>query len=130
LDDYLKVDEDAGTIKIWWNFGADLGYPHGWKWVERKDRFIAGPLKHLNLATLRFPDLNGDGRADLSYVGKDGAVRSWLNVGRPGDTELVWHDLGGVAKGAVGDIFRLVFADVSFSLCLVCSFSSYARLFY
>jgi hypothetical protein len=84
----------------------------GWKWVEGGE--IAGGVPHANLKTLRFPDLNGDGRADYTYVGENGAVKSWLNVGQPGGTSLEWHELGGIATGAVGDIDRLVFADVSF----------------
>ncbi|KAK2039688.1 family 3 carbohydrate esterase, partial [Colletotrichum somersetense] len=111
-DDYLVVEENDGSVRVWWNYGPMKGWNHGWKWVE--GGVIAGGVPHANLATLRFPDLNRDGRADYIYIGEGGSVRSWLNVGQPGGQTVAWHDLGGIATGAVGAISRLVFADVSF----------------
>ncbi|KAL2212798.1 hypothetical protein CC79DRAFT_1267941 [Sarocladium strictum] len=109
MADYLVVNQDTGAVRIWWNYGPNKDWQHGWKWVEGIEN--AGGVPHANLATLRFPDVNGDGRADYTYIGEGGSVRTWLNVGAPGGTSLVWQDIGGIATGAVGDISRLMNGD-------------------
>ncbi|KAM0426176.1 hypothetical protein ACHAPT_008521 [Fusarium lateritium] len=109
--DYLVVNPDNGSVKVWWNYGPDDNWVNGWKFVEGGE--IASGVRHANLATLRFPDINGDGRADYVYIGQGGALRAFLNVGGKGSTELLFHAQGGIATGAVKDISKLVFADMN-----------------
>lgn len=98
-------------MRAFWNHGADDSWSNGWKFVD--GGIIATGVPHANLATLRFPDINGDGRADYVYIGKGGSLNHWLNIGSPGGTDVSWHPQGGIATGASDDISKLVFADVS-----------------
>lgn len=111
MDDYLVVDPDNGSVKIWWNYGSDSEWVNGWKFVEGGE--IASGVPHANLATLRFPDINGDGRADYVYIGEGGALMHWLNVGTAGGQDVLFHAQGGIATGATDDITKLVFADMN-----------------
>ncbi|KAL6354196.1 hypothetical protein LRP88_12530 [Fusarium phalaenopsidis] len=97
--DYLVVNPENGSVKVWWNYGPDADWDNGWKFVEGGE--IASGVPHANLATLRFPDINGDGRADYVYIGAGGSLRHWLNVGGKGSTELLFHDQQGIATGAI-----------------------------
>lgn len=97
-------------MSVWWNYGPDNNYLNNWKWINGSQ--IWGGAPYANLKTLRFPDINGDGRADIVVVGLGGSVKHWLNMGRVGADDPVFHEQGGIATGAVGDISRLVFADV------------------
>ncbi|KAF6833212.1 hypothetical protein CPLU01_05731 [Colletotrichum plurivorum] len=111
LDDYMVVNPNNGAVKIWWNYGPDDSWVNGWKFVEGGE--IASGVPHANLKTLRFPDINGDGRADYVYIGKGGALKHHLNTGSAGGEDVLFLAQGGIATGAVSDISRLVFADLN-----------------
>ncbi|KAK7955848.1 carbohydrate esterase family 3 protein [Apiospora aurea] len=111
MDDYLVVNPNNGAVRVWWNYGPDKNWVNGWKFVEGGE--IASGVPHANLQTLRFPDINGDGRADYVYIGEHGALKHHLNTGSPGGQDVLFHAMGGIATGAVEDISRLVFADMN-----------------
>lgn len=114
MDDYLVVDPKKGSVRVWWNYGPDKNWSNGWKFVE--GGVIASGVPHANLNTLRFPDINGDGRADYVYIGEGGALKHHMNTGTVGGQDPLFIAQGGIATGAVQDITRLVFADVSTTL--------------
>ncbi|KAJ3497498.1 hypothetical protein NLG97_g1847 [Lecanicillium saksenae] len=111
MDDYLVVDPDNGSVRVWWNYGPDANWANGWKFVAGGE--IASGVKHANLATLRFPDINGDGRADYVYIGKGGSLKHWLNMGTTGGQDVLFHAQGGIATGAEDDFTKIVFADIN-----------------
>ncbi|OAA72425.1 lipolytic protein G-D-S-L family [Cordyceps fumosorosea ARSEF 2679] len=112
MDDYLVVNPRNGAVRIFWNRGPDESWANGWKFVD--GGVIASGVPHANLATLRFPDINGDGRTDYVYVGKSGSVVHFLNVGSVGGTDVVFHDQKGIATGVgLDDLPKLVFADTN-----------------
>ncbi|KAL2066782.1 hypothetical protein VTL71DRAFT_2854 [Oculimacula yallundae] len=110
MADYVIVDPENGSVKVWWNYGAKADWPRGWSFVYGGEIFPG--VKHANLVTIRFPDINGDGRADLVVVGKGGALRAWLNIGRQGQEDVTFIEQGGIAGGATDDITRIGFADI------------------
>lgn len=73
---------------------------------------IASGVPHANSLTIRFPDINGDGRGDYVIVGKGGALRAWLNMGGQGKQDVTFVAQNGIFKGASDDISRVLFADV------------------
>ncbi|KAM0360431.1 hypothetical protein ACHAP4_002508 [Fusarium culmorum] len=111
MDDYLVVDPDNGSVRVWWNYGPDDSWDNGWKFVPGGE--IASGVPHANLETLRFPDINGDGRADYVYIGEGGSLKHHLNTGSVGGRDVLFHAMGGIATGAVSDISKLVFADMN-----------------
>ena len=111
MADYLVANPENGSVKIWWNYGPDDDWVNGWKFVEGGQ--IASGVPHANLETLRFPDINGDGRADYVYIGEGDSLKHHLNTGSPGKQDVLFHAEGGITTGAVNDISDLVFADVS-----------------
>ncbi|EGX89576.1 lipolytic protein G-D-S-L family [Cordyceps militaris CM01] len=112
MDDYLIVNPRNGAVRVFWNHGPDSRWANGWKFVD--GGVIAAGVPHANLATLRFPDINGDGRADYVYIGQGGSLVHWLNVGSVGGTDVVWHSQRGIATGVgLEDLSRLVFADIN-----------------
>lgn len=113
MEDYLVVNPRDGSVRIWWNYGPDENWVNGWKFVEGGE--IASGVPHANLDTLRFPDINGDGRADYVYIGEGGSLKHHMNTGSPGGQDVLFRAMGGIATGAVRDISKLVFADVSLS---------------
>ncbi|KAI9170782.1 hypothetical protein HJFPF1_00255 [Paramyrothecium foliicola] len=110
LEDYMVVNPNNGAVRIWWNYGADDNWVNGWKFVAGGQ--IASGVPHANWATLRFPDINGDGRADYVYIGAGGALGHWLNTGSPGGQDVLFVNQGGIATGAASNISRVVFADM------------------
>ncbi|KAH7006558.1 SGNH hydrolase-type esterase domain-containing protein [Fusarium venenatum] len=111
MADYLVVDPSKGSVRIWWNYGPDADWDNGWKFVPGGE--IASGVPHANLKTLRFPDINGDGRADYVYIGEGGALKHHMNTGSPGGRDVVFHAKGGIATGASKDISKIVFADMN-----------------
>ncbi|KAK1526716.1 hypothetical protein CPAR01_13244 [Colletotrichum paranaense] len=110
LEDYMIVNPQNGAVKIWWNYGADESWVNGWKFIDGGQ--IASGVPHANWATLRFPDINGDGRADYVYIGAGGSLSHWMNTGTAGGQDVVFYFQGGIATGGTSDISNLVFADV------------------
>lgn len=77
---------------------------------------IASGVPHANLETLRFPNINGDGRADYVYIGEGGSLKHHMNTGSAGGQDVLFHAMGVIATGAVRNLSNLVFADVSLPL--------------
>ncbi|XWX00175.1 hypothetical protein V2A60_008195 [Cordyceps javanica] len=112
MNDYLVVNPRNGAVRVFWNYGPDNDWANGWKFVD--GGVIASGVPHANLATLRFPDINGDGRADYVYIGNGGSLVHWLNVGSVGGTDVLFHDQKGIATGVgLDDFSKLVFADMN-----------------
>ncbi|KND93383.1 Lipase 1 [Tolypocladium ophioglossoides CBS 100239] len=111
LEDYMVVNTKNGAVKIWWNYGPDDAWVNGWKFVEGEE--IATGVPHANWDTLRFPDINGDGRADYVYIGEGGALKHYMNTGTVGGQDVLFLAQGGIATGASPDITKLVFADMN-----------------
>jgi hypothetical protein len=107
----LVVTPTTGAVNVFWNYGPNNDWANGWKFVPNGT--IAVGVPHANLATLRFPDINGDGRADYVYIGKGGSLGAWLNTGSPGGQDVLFVAEGGIATGASNEISKIVFADVS-----------------
>jgi hypothetical protein len=107
----MVVDPSNGAVSIWWNYGPDDSWDNGWKFVGGGQ--IASGVPHANWVTLRFPDINGDGRADYVYIGEGGALKHYMNTGTAGGQDVVFVDQGGIFNGATSNITKIVFADVS-----------------
>ena len=58
MSDYLVVDGDTGAVTCYWNYGPDAKAEHGWRFIA--GGVIATGVPHANLATIRFPDINGE----------------------------------------------------------------------
>nr|UMZ45332.1 hypothetical protein [Paramyrothecium sp.] len=111
MDDYLVLNSDDGSVRVWWNYGPADSWDNGWKFVRGEE--IASGVRHANLETLRFADMNGDGRDDYLYIGEGGSLKLYLNTGPPGGREVLWRDMGGIATGDVNRISELVLADMN-----------------
>jgi FG-GAP-like repeat len=111
LADYLVVNPNTGSIHVWWNFGPNPKWENGWQFEDGGE--LANGVPHANWATLRFPDINGDGRADYVYIGAGGSLGHWLNTGSKGGKDVIFVAQGGIASGAATDLSTLIFADVS-----------------
>jgi hypothetical protein len=109
--DYLVVNPNNGTVDVYWNYGPDSSWENGWKFVPAGQ--IASGVPHANWGTLRFPDINGDGRADYVYIGAGGSLGHWLNTGSKGGQDVLFIAQGGIATGASPNISNLVFADIN-----------------
>ncbi|OCL02267.1 carbohydrate esterase family 3 protein [Glonium stellatum] len=88
-DDYLVVNPNNGAVDVYWNYGPDSSWENGWKFVPAGQ--IASGVPHANLGTLRFPDINGDGRADYVYIGAGGSLGHWLNTGSKGGQDVLFN---------------------------------------
>ncbi|KAH7303224.1 hypothetical protein B0I35DRAFT_498648 [Stachybotrys elegans] len=102
MDDYLVVNGQTGSVRVWWNYGPDNDWVNGWRFVEGGE--IASGVPHANLDTLRFPDINGDGRADYVYIGEGGSLRHYMNAGSLGGQDVLFHSMGGIATGAANEL--------------------------
>ncbi|KAM3459126.1 hypothetical protein MY3296_000273 [Beauveria thailandica] len=98
-DDYLVIKPRNGAVRVFWNYGADDSWENGWKFVD--GGVIASGVPHANLATLRFPDINGDGRADYRRQGRLrlDQVQVWLNMY---PQQPAWRHIGIVKDGVRG----------------------------
>lgn len=108
------VDPSTGSVDVWWNKGPSDTAPNGWDWGKAGQIFQGTP--HANLATLRFPDINGDGRADYVFIGKGGSLAHWMNTGTDTGRAVEWVSRQGIATGEtynLADFTKLVLADVS-----------------
>jgi hypothetical protein len=117
LDDYLVVNPNDGSVDVYWNHGPNQDWANGWEFVPAGQ--IASGVPFANLVTLRFPDINGDGRADYVVIGKGGSLGMWLNTGTAGGQDVLFLAQGGIATGASPNISNLVFADVSSLLTML-----------
>ncbi|MFJ6147938.1 FG-GAP-like repeat-containing protein [Streptomyces anulatus] len=99
-DDYLVVAPD-GSVRAWTNNGA----AGGWTSAGQIATTVGAPG-----SSVRFADVNADGRADYLVLGADGSVQAWLNnggIGRGG-----WTAVGVYASGTGAPAAQVRFADV------------------
>ncbi|KFY90926.1 hypothetical protein V498_05769 [Pseudogymnoascus sp. VKM F-4517 (FW-2822)] len=68
-------------------------------------------------SSIRFADINGDGRAEYLSVAEDGAVTAFLNGGykflKDGQGEIAWISQGISTSGVGGVRNQTVFADIN-----------------
>jgi hypothetical protein len=90
LADYLVVHPNSGSIYVSWNFGPNSKGENGRQFEDGGE--LASGAPHANWATLRFPDINDDGRANYVYIGAGGSLGHGLNAGSKGAKDVVlWH---------------------------------------
>ena len=92
--DYLWVSP-SGQVTAYRNVGNGAANANAWHWAP-----IDAGLDNLGEGTrdsIRFADIDGDGRADYLVVGPGGNVAAWLNTG-PGPA-FAWESLGEIASG-------------------------------
>ncbi|MEV4432596.1 FG-GAP-like repeat-containing protein [Streptomyces sp. NPDC049555] len=101
--DYLVV-MDNGAVRAWLNRG---GTGHGgWSDPVALASGVGEPMD-----TVRFADVDGDGKADYLVVHDDGSVRAWINGGAPGSNK--WNEVKGFAGGVGAPGSTVRFADVN-----------------
>jgi hypothetical protein len=93
--DYIWISK-KGDITAWINNGP--GSNGGWNWAPLGS--VTNGLDKGSRNSIRFADLDGDGRADFSIVGNGGSLKSWIATGM--NPEPKWLPLGQIASG-VGD---------------------------
>ena len=99
--DYLVLGTN-GAVSVWLNRGGD-GHG-GW---SAQGQVATGQTT--DPGQVRFADLDGDGRADYTWISPAGAVSAYLNRG--GDGHGGWVGLGQVATGVTADATQVSFAD-------------------
>ncbi|KAF2162085.1 carbohydrate esterase family 3 protein, partial [Zasmidium cellare ATCC 36951] len=109
--DYLVVNGDTGAVTVYWNEGPDNSADNGWRF--NPGGVIATGVPHANLQTLRFADMNGDGRTDYVVAGKGGSLNLYLNTGLQGSYDILFVNAGGIATGADDDLTTLILSDVT-----------------
>lgn len=89
--------------------GPCIDTPGGW--IDRGQ--IAGGTGAGTAGSVRFADINGDGRDDYLVVGDNGALHAWINNG--GDTAAGsgWIDRGQIAAGTGAPPSQLRLAEVT-----------------
>ena len=107
--DYLVVNED-GSVQAWLNGGLTIsGSTSSINWMPQGT--IAAGIG-MPGSSIRFADLNGDGRDDYLAIGSSGAVHAYLNgVGNGGQPN--WIDQGQIASGVGSARASIVFADIN-----------------
>ncbi|MGV9226886.1 GDSL-type esterase/lipase family protein [Streptomyces albogriseolus] len=115
--DHLKVNPDS-SVQAWINGGPNPKEPTGgadWLWYPQQT--IASGVGTAG-NTIRFADLNGDGRADYLKVNPDSSVQAWINGGPnpkepTGGADWLWYPQQTIASGVgtAGNTIR--FADLN-----------------
>ncbi|WP_328608684.1 FG-GAP-like repeat-containing protein [Amycolatopsis sp. NBC_00345] len=101
--DYLTIDAN-GAVSVFLNRGGD-GHG-GWASLGQVATGTTTDATHVRLA-----DFDGDGRADYSVLGDNGAVTLYLNRG--GDGHGGWIGYGQVATGLTATADRVSLADAT-----------------
>ncbi|MFF7729283.1 FG-GAP-like repeat-containing protein [Streptomyces sp. NPDC008001] len=101
--DYLVVKE-YGAVQAWLNNG---GTGQG-SWIGL-GTIIGGVGEHDD--SIRFADIDGDGKADYLAVQDDGSVRAWINKGSDGRGR--WIELDSFIPGAGEPGHKVRFADIN-----------------
>ncbi|KAH8834872.1 hypothetical protein DL96DRAFT_10202 [Flagelloscypha sp. PMI_526] len=64
-----------------------------------------------NSSSVRFADLNGDGRAEYIYIDVHGTTDAWMNFWV--DNKVGWQDSGEIASGVGARRHQIHFADIN-----------------
>jgi lysophospholipase L1-like esterase len=99
--DYLLLGTN-GAVSVFLNRGGDGR--GGWVGLGQ---VATGQTSEAS--RVRFADLDGDGRADYSWIGTDGSVQTYLNRG--GDGRGGWLLLGKVASGLTPNAAQVSLSD-------------------
>src|SRR5690606_10920697 len=106
--DYIEVNADS-SVRAWLNGGPK---PSGGDWYWFPQGVIAGGVGAPG-ASIRFADLDGDGRADYVKVNDDSSVQAWLNGGpKPSGGDWYWLPQGTIAGGVGQPGHRIRFAPL------------------
>jgi GH25 family lysozyme M1 (1,4-beta-N-acetylmuramidase) len=99
---YVQPD---GQVRAWHNVenGGFVGYP----WAPDSVIIASG---FADPTRARFPDLDGDGRADVAYVQAGGTVEAWHNVG--GYAPFPWGGTSVVLATGFTTPSRVTFTDL------------------
>jgi hypothetical protein len=113
--EYLCVHDDS-SVDCWLNgAGPDNGANAGKITWLPQGKIANGIGK--DGAGVRFADLNGDGRAEYSYVNTDGSVEAYLNLGSADQGanagRVSWTPQGTIASGVGAGRESVIFADVN-----------------
>jgi hypothetical protein len=104
LDDYIWV-APIGDAYAFLNGGEKSG--GGWLWTDL-GRIVTN--SGATAETMRFADIDGDGRAECLIIGPDGSLTAWLNGGF-GDIPD-WQSMGVIATG-IGDAAGVFIQDLN-----------------
>ncbi|MCK9902882.1 lipolytic protein G-D-S-L family [Parafrankia colletiae] len=102
-DDYLLVGAQ-GQVKLWLNVA---GGSAGISFQSKGDVATGSGARD----TVRFADINGDGRDDYLVVGAQGQVQGWLNTAG-GSSGVSWQSAGEIAAGIGLPGSMITFADL------------------
>jgi lysophospholipase L1-like esterase len=114
--DYLIVSQADGSVQAYLNGGPDA-FGGDWLWFPQ-GTIATGVGADPATTTLRFADINGDGRADYLVVNNiTGAVQAWLNGGPNPSGGWIWYPQGQITAGLgstpSGQIHNVIFADIN-----------------
>jgi hypothetical protein len=113
--EYLYVD-NVGAVTAFLNLGSPNQDGEAGKVTWLPQGMIATGVGG-NRGSVRFADMNGDGRADYLWVHDDGSVDCWLNLGGPDNGpnagKVVWLPQGTIATGIGKDGAGVRFADIN-----------------
>ncbi|KAI3393725.1 hypothetical protein diail_3771 [Diaporthe ilicicola] len=113
--EYLWVANN-GAVTAFLNLGSNSGGADAGKVQWAAQGVIASGVGG-DRASVRFADLNGDGRAEYLRVNDDGSVECWLNAGGQDGginaAKITWIPQGKVASGIGKDGAGVRFADLN-----------------
>ncbi|CZR50217.1 uncharacterized protein PAC_00089 [Phialocephala subalpina] len=100
---FADIDGDGYADYLWISTSGDVS-----AWINGKGVDSSGTYKWSSLGTIatglggtrdtiRFADIDGDGRADYIYVGPTGSLTAYLNYGS--GTKPSWQNMGQIAAG-------------------------------
>jgi hypothetical protein len=94
--DFIHVSEE-GLVIAYRNGGQGSGGAGAGTWVWQSLGTISDCLGNGRRESIRFADIDGDGRADYLVIGPSGSVTAWLNIGSGQTPE--WRYIGEIASG-------------------------------
>ncbi|MEV7087585.1 FG-GAP-like repeat-containing protein [Streptomyces sp. NPDC093085] len=104
--DYLVVHDD-GSVEAWRNNNVAVDGGKGWVSVGT----VAAGTGNSG-STVRFADIDGDGRDDYVVVHDSGAADAWLNQDVFAEGRSAWKKLGEIAEGTGNPGSKVRLADL------------------